>query len=433
MEDFGSDLDDFGSEPEAVAPEQSIEELQAMVEDLNKQIAATMDELEQQRLRNAKKVILDQINGAVAPSATSKTEGQWTDLAKAYKEFFGDGNPWAERLASLGGVCDAAYEGLRHELAEANRVKEAATAKPKGGRGKGGKKAAEPAIPVNERFAALVQHGKNLGIDTQMVYDELGLTELDDVSLDALLAAINERANAAPVVPVSGGDDGATDGDAAEPARETFFSDSAFAGLVNPVTGEVIERSWLLDKLGWLDFPTEPSRECAAAIVDLQNTLYLGPAARYRSNAENLAAPLEKRAKDLDAFFGPYLDACGEKFLGKHKSDSRVDAKSQHKAGDFKEKTLKFVTGSISWSKEGGPCVTDPPKFHAWLAEKRGELLVLKEKNTPEALEEMKALEAKYGLKLVTEVAYDKEKCAKELPPGWSDLPVNELASRKIN
>lgn len=440
LEAFG--VEEFGAElPEAApAPESAVarDDLKVMIEDINKQIAGTMDELEIQRLRNAKKAIEAQLTG----KPNSKAETQWADLRRAYGEFYGDDR--FDVAVANGGKCDEVFEHLREKLSKDHREKDAANGTTKSMIVK-----PQPGVKVNDRFAQLIIHATNLGLDGQLIWDELGLVKLTNKNMDEFLRVLNERGAApttsavsVPEAPAGAvveefGTAGDTEESVVPPAQSSgFFTDDAFAGLVDPESGEVVERSWVLDALGWLDFPTEPTKEAAAQILDLMHTRYLDPAARYRAQAEKMAAPLEARAANLEKLFGPYLDAVGAKFLPTHKSDSKPDAKTPHRAGDYSKKTLDLPTGSISWQKDGGTMLTNDAKFYGWLAEKKTEMMALREKGTPEALEELKQLEDLYGLKLKTEAVVDKDKVKrvdeKVLPPGWEAIKVNHLAKRTI-
>lgn len=452
VEEFG--VEEFGAElPEAAPaadPAVDREDLKAMLVDISKQIASTMDELEAQRLRNLKKTIEEQLTG----KPNSKADSQWTDLQRAYGEFYGDVIYFHDTV-SKGGRCDEVFEALREKLSKDHQKKDAAAGVTTAVNGKKTtrKKAAQAAmleIKPNERFKQIILHATNLKLDGQLIWDELALGEINDANLDAFLFVVNERGAAqtasVPATPAgavveefgtesSEVQEPGASGEG-EPQRTALFSDAAFEGLVDPESGEVVQRGWVLDALGWLDFPTEPTKEAAAQILDLMRTRYLDPAARYRAQAEKMAAPLEKRAANLEQLFGPYLDAVGKKFLPTHKSDSKPDAKQPHKAGDFSKKTLDLLTGSISWQKDGGTTCVNDAKFYAWLGEKKTEMQALRDKGTEEALEELKQLENLYGLKLKTEAVVDKDKVkqvdAKQLPPGWEALPVNHLAKRTI-
>jgi hypothetical protein len=434
VEEFGVDVEEFGAGEEPAEQPEDRALLLRMYDEFGKQIAATMDDVERQRLRNARKECMAKL--------TNKAESQWTDMARAYGEFFNDAKLFAKRLEKLGGLSDEAFETLRSELSQAHAEKEAKAKK--GGGKRGGKKAdakakedAPQAVAPDERFQAIVKHAENLGLEAQTIWDELfGNEPISDERLDAFLAVVNERGAAEPVsIPTAnGGADSAveefgadtTDGDRPEPVpaqKRHLISDASFDGLVDPETGEVVKRSWVLDVLGWADFPTEPSREQLDRIVDVMHTRWLDPAQRYRAQAEKLAGPLEKRAAIFESIFGDYIDACGDAFLPR--------VQKGENAGKFTKKTLDLPSGSISWTKEGGSPVCDEGTFRMWLEQKRQEMLVLREQGTPEALEELKALEDKYGLKLKT-VAEASKALIKELPVGWEPTEADEFARRTI-
>lgn len=441
VEEFG--IEAFGEPVASDATTQTdgdIAALKELIDDLTKQAAETFDELERQRIRNAKKAAEDQLSAMV--TGTQKTEKQWSDLALAYKEVFGNAEEFKSRLAALGGVSDESFESLRHQLAEHH-----AAAKPKGRGGR--RKKAETEAPIvvpNSRFLDALKHAANLGLSGQAIWDELGLADLTDSNIDTLVAEINKRANSGGVEefglgesspetvappasqPPSAGVDTSNAAENAPVASTPVLVDNK---LIDPETGEVLPRSWFLEALGLAEMPTKPDKEIAAKILDIMHTRYIDPAARYRAQAEKMAAPLEAKAKLWEEVFGDYLDKCGETFLPKVQ---KVDSPN---FGKYSKKTLDLPTGSVSWKKDGGiVAMTDAPAFFAWLTEKKQQLLTLREQGTPEALEEIKALEESYGLRLKTEAEISKDKLAKlpetELPPGYSIPPVNEFFTRTI-
>lgn len=464
-EEFGADLEEFGAEESA--PGEARTDLLALYEDLSKQIAATMDDVERQRIRNARQAVLGKL--------TTKTESDWLALSKTYSEAFSESKAFQNKLNSLNGLSDAAFEQMTKDVLEKLEAKKGGTAggdKPKTTRTRAKKtdeKPAETTAP-DERFVAVIKHAKNLGLDAQIIFDELGYSIVDAASVEGTLAEINKRsaANTAPVhsVPVPDGNGGEVeefgagdDGDSpsipdaapslpppplppvqsvgdnggaegvgdAVTGEIEWIIDNAIQGKINPETGEIVDRSWILKILGWADFPKpgEFTKEHATDIVRVVNMMWLTPARIYREQAEKMAAPLEKKAAFFDEIFGPLLDKLGDKELPRVK---KVDSPNY---GKFREKTLHLATGSISWTKGGGNYL-DQGQMYGWLARKKEEMLILREQGTPEALEELKALESKYGLRLKTEVDFNKSLLERSELPFAVKCPVNEFSERKI-
>jgi len=470
VEDFG--VEDFG----AVAPDATAEvtaepdraELEALIVELNNQIAGTMDELEIKRLRNAKRGVQEQLGIIAVIPGSSKTATQWNDLTSAYREFYPIGSPDATGVGAYNplnaiiaerGTSDATFEYLREELSKAHAAKSAVpTEKTK--RTRAPNKPKEPVPPplrANERFVQIVKHAENLGFDGQAIWDELGSPDISDATLGVFLDTVNLRgfkidtsgngmsaAISIDVQEFGASLDARTDNTPAAGveadnaplgATTAFFTDAAFAGLIDPETGAVVDRPWILDAVGLLDFPDKPNKGELDKIIDAIRTKWLDPAARYRAQAEKLAGAKEKRAAMVLEVFGKFIDACGAEYLPRYQSDSKEGSKSQHKKGDFSGKTLVLTSGSIGWTKDGDIAICDSqPQYRIWLDEMKQKMQILRQAGTPEAAEELTALEADWGFQLKTEIVPDmtKLKSAKELPPGWVVSQVNEFGRRSL-
>lgn len=443
-EDFtADDVEAFGVDEPALEADTEREMLLGMHEELRKQHLTTIDDLERQRLRNAM--------GEIHNKLTTHPEKEWLELSKRYHNHYNDIKAYPNKLANLGGLSDAAFDELLKHIDDAEAAK---SVKPKTTRKVGKKEAAQPAPEVkpDERFAALVLHAKNLGLDAQVIFDELGGGDITDATLARLGDEINRRGST-QAVQVSEGDvesfevddspgtaseaanppsatsvpvPGVPDASVSQPAT-TWVIDSAIQGKIDPETGEVVDRDWLLNKLGWTKFPTQEefTLEHGADVVRVINS-YLLPAKKYREQAEKLAAPLEKRAAMVEELFGPLLDSLGPKHL------KTVQKKDSKNFGKYTGKTLNLITGAISWEKGGGNFL-DQGQMYGWLARKKEEMLALRDQDTPEAQEELAALERKYGLRLKTEVDYNKELllASKELP-FVVECKVNEFEKRTI-
>jgi hypothetical protein len=70
--------------------------------------------------------------------------------------------------------------------------------------------------------------------------------------------------------------------------------------------------------------------------------------------------------------------------------------------------------------------------MYGWLAKKKEEMLALRDQGTPEAQEELKALQQKYGLRLKTEVDFNKSLLEASDLPFVVKCPVNEFATREV-
>ena len=128
------------------------------------------------------------------------------------------------------------------------------------------------------------------------------------------------------------------------------------AGLIDPETGEVVEESFILAKLGWTEMPDLPNQPTAAQIEQFEDKVdqlvdrvlgYEEKAARYRAAAE-------ARCKHLDgaaAFWTENFLIPMAKKLGPHKLKK---FKSGANAGQYNGKTMNLASGSIGFTKAGG-------------------------------------------------------------------------------
>lgn len=447
MEEFGFD------EPVVPIDRENIADLEALIGDLTKQLASTMDEKQRQPLLRAKQVAVEALNVLRKQPVETKTEGQWLDLAKAYEVFWGNKTEFTDVLKGLGGQpTSEAFETLRSKLARAHELRPTTTEtdKPK----KEKKTAAKPkgneiTVPLptpQTRWPHIVEHGKNIGVDAQLVFDELGFTALTDLSVSDTLREMNARKERGGVEEFGLGESAITA--VTEKSSESPASDApatvavTIQGRVDEETGELLDRDWVLDKLGWLDYPAELTEEQADQLIDLVHK-YRQPAQRYRDQAEKRAKPLEQRADAISDTFGPLLDKFGDKRLPRYQSDSKEGTKNPHKRGDFSKKTLDLGSGSISWTKDGGVAVVDQGRYFGWL-QRQYETFChqnsMLETGSPEEKELAKQvldeLQTKYGfrVKIVPDASKDlvKKLPINALPDGWADIPVNEFARRII-
>lgn len=427
--------------------------LKAVIEEMTKAAAECMDAAEAEGYRQARRAAEERLKAITTGSGFS--EGQWAELAKAYIEMGAD---FKGRLAELGGISNDSYHTLTQELSAMHQ----AGKKPKANKKKGDKKKEEkpkqedggPEPSPEDRWVHIQEHVKNLGMDAWALYDELKYeAPLTHEQVSHVLREANARVEdgqadienhhtpppipkppAACLPPAS-----ATPPTAAPPTSTAGVSsaviwDEQLKKAIDLETGEVVSVAYFLELVGIPGLPEKPDRELAAKILDVMHTHYIDPAARYRAQAEKMAAPLDARAKQMEAFFGAYLDLCGAEFLPKFGARAAVE-----KQGKFSAKTLDLLTGSISWKKDGGITQTDSGKYYGWLQrmqERLQELNGLCREGNDEAKEELKYLQDTYGLKIETKAVASNDKIkdlsADKLPDGWEVLPANEFATRTI-
>lgn len=468
LETFGF-ADDAEESPSVVAPPaEDPAELKAIIAEATKAAAECMDAGEAEAHRAVRRAAEERLKALAADSGIK--EVQWTDLAMAYKEMKLD---FKARLAELGGISNDAYHTLTQELSEAHR-------KPKGKGGRKPKPKDKKDEPPKEEFENtpeerwdhIVQHITNLGMDAVAIATDLGIANqpLSHEVVSAVLREANKRAQPEEVetfgVEKSGGADQAqpaavpipsaaaaslapatpvltTGSNISEPAAPasrpntsppSVIWDEQLKKAIETDTGEVVTVAYFLELLGIAELPAQPDREIAEKILDVMHTRYLDPAKRYREQAEKRAAPLEKSAAQMEAFFGPYLDSCGDKFLPRY--GARAKAENQ---GKFSSKTLDLATGSISWTKAGGVTNMDSGRYYMWCQKKLEEMQALMARcreGDDEAKEELKYLQDTYGLKIETKAVANADKIkslgAQFLPDGWELLESNEFAKRTI-
>lgn len=411
---------------EVVEESVSIEDLEATIEDCNKQLAMTMDEKVQAQLRPIRDAAKAELAAARGSKVGSKTAGQWADLERAYSECHGNTTEFAAILDSMAALNkDEVYETMVSLLSKTHAL----TAKPAKEKAKKEKAIGTSSTPEG-RWPHIVEHGKNIGQDAQVVFDELGFSKVDDNACNEVLREMNNRANGTP--------------QAAEEAEEVeefgiaVVEPAPTQYSVDEETGEVMDLPWVLQRLGWTEFPTAPDRDKADKIVDLLHS-YLEPAARYRAQAEKRAKPLESRAEAIEKVFGPYLNA-----VGADEKHGLPRFKSGAKAGEFSKKTLDLASGSISWTKDGGISCSDEGKFFGWLKRKEDEwyqqheLLKTGDAKQKELAQQIiEELTKKYGFRIETKAVINRDfikatKDPKQLPDGWSSVGVNHFARRVI-
>lgn len=475
VEEFG--VEEFGASDESAAPTEDVGTLKQVIADLTKQAAETMDASARDAIRTAKREA--EIRLAELLKQSGITEQQWLQLSKAYLEAHGNPDAFKNRLTELGGVSNEAYYSLTNELSKHHADKKEPTGK------KRGRKPKETTPPVQsntpeERWPHIIAHASNLGMDANLIHDELGYTALSHESVSHVLREVNERANpkasaetedasasvtsdeveefgsgeessAGSIVSVIIAESAAPSSDTSTKpapqstpaiasgaesggakANNSIIWDDQLKKAIEIDTGEVVTVSWFLEQLGIAQLPERPDKELCAKILDVMHTYYLDRAARYREQAEKLAVPLDKRAQQWEAFFGPYLDACGDAFLPR-KGQRAKDP------GSFSNKTLDLITGSISWRKEGGVMQTNSAEHYVWLGKKLDEMKELVgrcQEGDETAKEELKYLQDTFGLRIETKAVCDNDKIKalepKLLPPGWEKLEVNEFAKRII-
>jgi hypothetical protein len=107
IENFGvDDVEDFGvDEPTGDAERET---LLGMLDELNKQIAETLDDLERQRLRNVRAEVYLKLSG--------HPESEWLELSKRFNAHFDTPKAFANKLKNHGGVSDAAYTNILGEV-----------------------------------------------------------------------------------------------------------------------------------------------------------------------------------------------------------------------------------------------------------------------------------------------------------------------------
>jgi len=456
--EFGADVEFGADAPPVVSPriEDDPVALKTLVEELTKQIAATMDPEEQTALRSAKKAAEEQL---AKFNTASKTERQWTELSKAFFEAYGNKDEFQKQLGALGGISDEAYFEMNQNLAKFH-----AAQKPEKTTRRSSKKALEIAAKVKaeeeykaahpgptpeERWPHILEHAKKCGMDGNIIFDELGFKELTHETVNAVLAEVNKRANPEPEEEFGSGESGnaatatgtpsipAVSAPSSPSTPKALHWDEVLNRLVDPETGAVVTRGYFLEALGWPELPQELTKEQVDEILDLMHTRFIDPAKRYREQAEKRAKPLEQKAKLWDDAFGALLDKYAEGDgtgkdgrLPRYQSDSKEGTKDPHKKGDFSKKSLDFASGSISWRGDsGGPTCVNPPVFFAWLEERKNELLALKEAGDAE---QMAAIKEQAGVTLKTTADFDKSIATKFLPPGWEDVKPNPLKTREI-
>jgi len=154
-------------------------------------------------------------------------------------------------------------------------------------------------------------------------------------------------------------------------------------GLVDPETGEVLEPSFILSKLGWAEWPTLSANPTHAELEAFEAKLdqvtdkmltHVDRTSRYRAACEERCLPYDKAA---EFWFANFVTPLGKQ-LGPHRLP-------KNKKGEFKSKTLKLASGLIKFVKQGGAYVH--------------EAALVKEHIIKEGIEAFKSIDADYELK----------------------------------
>ncbi|MBX9687369.1 MAG: hypothetical protein K2X27_11750 [Candidatus Obscuribacterales bacterium] len=144
------------------------------------------------------------------------------------------------------------------------------------------------------------------------------------------------------------------------------------AGLIDPVTGEILEPSMILRKLGWTELPTLSNRPTATELDDFEAKLdQIGE--KYFNNldkVERWTAAHEKRCKPLqdaaafwfNSFFLPMAKQLAPYRLPRFKSGARKD--------EYSKKSLVLPCGVINFESSGGAYVHDAALVKKHIEEK---------------------------------------------------------------
>jgi hypothetical protein len=142
--------------------------------------------------------------------------------------------------------------------------------------------------------------------------------------------------------------------------------------MVDPETGEVVERPAILKKLGWTEFPTLPENPSSQDLeaFELKLDQIVDRITSHQLEIEKLTKQLEKRIAPRHKAMGwwlkflePLAIQLAEKRLPRYKSGQ--------KAGQFSKKTLHLESGSVEFEKGGGYSLFDYSEFKAYV-EKEG-------------------------------------------------------------
>lgn len=195
-----------------------------------------------------------------------------------------------------------------------------------------------------------------------------------------------------------------------EPARTD-------AGLIDPETGEIIEPSLILKKLGWTELPSLGPNPTPAEINEFEARLddVVDRACSHRERAARYRAACEARCKPLDSaaefWFEQFIRPMA-KMLAPHRL-------KKNKKGGYSTKTLTLQSGLVKFSKKGGAYVHDAK--------------LLKEFINRDGVEKYKAIEAERA------IVYSHNKLIAALNkgtlknlPGTGIKPPDELAEVKL-
>jgi hypothetical protein len=138
--------------------------------------------------------------------------------------------------------------------------------------------------------------------------------------------------------------------------------------MVDPETGEVVERPAVLAKLGWTEFPKLPENptkedldkfeEKLDQIVD-RITAHQLAIAKYQEQLEKRIKPRQGAIDWWSKVLEPLAIDLAEKRLPRYKSGT--------KQGQFSKKTLHLSSGSIEFEKGGGYSFHDYNEFKAYV------------------------------------------------------------------
>lgn len=217
----------------------------------------------------------------------------------------------------------------------------------------------EPAVQVEP--APVQEESKQ---ETGDAFGAFGISSPEPIDPKTIPGTASSVAGDAPTTPTS-----ATSAKSANSVSEceqtaTAKVETEIGRTVDAETGEVLDLPHQLQILGWSEYPQLGKNPTAQELNDFEGKLeqvtdkicsYLERAARYRKQAEERAAPLEKSAGHWELF---------AKALAKALAVHRLPrVKTGPNAGNFTAKTLKLSSGNWAFSKVGGTSIFNFDEF----------------------------------------------------------------------
>lgn len=241
---------------------------------------------------------------------------------------------------------------------------------------------AEASAAYEDIFGCAPQATEKTADQAEASYNAVWNTieESSEVAEEDIFGAFGMPVSDAPEIPKSGDAEPATE---QEPAAETAAPAASApalapipvrtdAGLTDPETGELLEKSFIMEKLGWVKMPELPKNPTVAELDAFEAKInqvgdrmvkHMLLAAHWRNQTELKCEPFDKAA---DFWWTNFVKPMSD-LLGPHRLPKITRGERK---GEYREKTMHLSSCSIQFTKSGGYYQHDADAIRKHIQEK---------------------------------------------------------------